>query len=90
MCDVLWCKTHDRRQRTASDELYHATWANAKGACRVLLPLPARVLAVNDALAPDALDERTWLAKLRVRRSVWDAWRAAAAKRQQEDATAHA
>jgi hypothetical protein len=64
-------------QRTASDELYHATWANASGVRRVLLPLPARVLALNTALQPDALDERAWLAQLHVRRSVWDAWQAA-------------
>jgi hypothetical protein len=64
-------------QRTASDELYHATWANATGVRRVLLPLPARLLAVNSGLDPAALDERTWLARLHVRRSVWDTWRAA-------------
>jgi hypothetical protein len=64
-------------QRTASDELYHATWANATGVRRVLLPLPARLLAVNSDLDPAALDERTWLARLHVRRSVWDTWRTA-------------
>ena len=40
-------------------------------------PLPARLLALNDSLAPGALDEHAWLARLRVRRSAWDAWCAA-------------
>ncbi len=51
---------------------------------RVQLPLPARVVAVNSELAPGALDERSWLAQLHVRRSVWDAWRAAALRSREQ------
>ena len=75
-------------QRTASDELYHAVWANAVGVRRVSSPLAGQLLAVNDAVQPSQLDETTWLARLRVRRSAWDAatnaWRAEAERRRTE------
>ena len=75
-------------QRTASDELYHAVWANATGVRRVSSPLGGQLLAVNHALAPSQLDETTWLARLRVRRSAWDAathaWRAEAERQRAE------
>ena len=75
-------------QRTASDELYHAVWANAVGVRRVSSPVAGQLLAVNEALSPSQLDETTWLARLRVRRSAWDAatnaWRAEAERQRTE------
>ena len=75
-------------QRTASDELYHAVWKNTTGVRPVSSPLPGHVVAVNRDLAPGQLDETTWLARLRVRRSAWDAatasWRAEADRRRAE------
>ena len=76
-------------QRTASDELYHAVWANTTGVRRVSSPLAGQLVAVNDRLQPKMLDETTWLARLRVRRSAWDAatdaWRAEAERRRAQD-----
>jgi hypothetical protein len=64
-------------QRSASDELYHATWRNAKGVRRVAVPLPARLLSLNSSLTAGGLDEQAWLARLLVRRTAWEAWCAA-------------
>lgn len=64
--------------RTASDELYHAVWANARGVRSVALPVSGTVLARNEQVgaAPRALDEHTWLVKLRVDREELERWRA--------------
>ena len=77
-------------QRSASDELYHAVWANTKGVLSVSSPLAGQLVALNNSLAPAALDETTWLARVRVRRIAWqaatDAWRDEAERRRANSA----
>lgn len=67
-------------QRSASDELYHAVWANAQGVKCITLPFSATVVKVNRQLVdqPDSLlgpNEVPWMVRVEARTSeVPDSW----------------
>lgn len=64
--------------RSASDELYHATWGHAAGVRDVVLPLAATLIERGAAPRPAELDETTVLARLRVDAAELERWRARA------------
>lgn len=58
-------------RRTASDELYHASWANVSGARPLALPFPSDVVEANDAVVGDPYAKMTagaegWVAAVEV------------------------
>jgi len=73
LCSLRWTGF----SRTASDELYHATWANISGTHNLRSPLPGTLLLTNAALQPDKVDARSWLAQMSCSRAAWDLLRRA-------------
>ena len=68
LCMLHW----EGFKRTASDELYHAQWANATGDRPLTLPFAAAVVAVNQSAISDAYktitgEESGWIYKVRAR-----------------------
>ena len=61
--------------RTASDELYHAVWANTEGVRKLSLPFQSQVVGFNDDALSDPYmvvgpSEKGWIAQIKVSRQV--------------------
>jgi glycine cleavage system H lipoate-binding protein len=70
VCVLSW----EGFKRTASDELYHAVWANASGDRRFAAPFACEVVEINASALADPYGvvcgtEKGWIAELRVTRA---------------------
>ena len=65
-------------RRSASDELYHATWRTERGTTPVGVPPSvlsgSKLLSVNTALDPRDVTSESVLASVRVQRGDWETW----------------